>query len=98
VPAGTLRLHFAGGERTDTAYGRRVIRRMRDLPDRVVRHGPCDDAEVGHLYRSADLFVSLSHWETYGTAMGTAAACRARSLPTWEQSAQQFFTILAGLP
>ena len=154
VPAGTLRLHFAGDERTDTAYGRRVSRRMRDLSDRVVRHGPCDDAEVGRLYRSADLFVSLSHWETYGTAiaeamdaglpvigwrcgnlphlvddgeqgivitpgdiralasalrrlaedeperrrMGAAAACRARSLPTWEQSAQQFFTILAGPP
>ena len=33
VPAGTLRLHFAGDERTDTAYGRRVIRRMRDLSE-----------------------------------------------------------------
>ena len=33
VPAGTLRLHFAGDERTDTAYGRRVSRRMRDLSE-----------------------------------------------------------------
>jgi glycosyltransferase involved in cell wall biosynthesis len=154
LPAGLLRLHFAGNERTHTAYGQRVIRRMADLPGRVVRHGLCDDAEVGRLYRSADMFVLPSWWETYGTAfaeamdaglpvigwrrgnlphlvddgkqgivitpgdipalssalrrlaedeperrrMGAAAARRAQSLPTWEQSAQQFFAILAGQP
>lgn len=154
LPAGTVRLHLAGDERAETAYGQRVIRRIGDLPDRVVRHGPCDDAEMGRLYRSADLFVLPSRWETYGTAyaeamdaglpvigwrsgnlpylvddgqqgivitpgdiralaealrrlaeneperrrMGAAAARRALSLPTWEQSAQQFFTILEGLP
>jgi glycosyltransferase involved in cell wall biosynthesis len=150
LPAGLLRLHLAGDERADTPYGQRVIRRIAGLSDRVVRHGPCDDAEVGHLYRSADLFVLPSRWETYGTAyaealdaglpvigwrsgnlpylvddgkegilvtpgdkralsdalrrlaedeperrqMGAAAARRALSLPTWEQSAQQFFAIL----
>lgn len=154
LPAGLLRLHFAGDERTHTAYGQRVINRIADLPDRVVRHGSCDDAEVGRLYRSADMFVLSSRWETFGTAyaeamdaglpvigwrcgnlphlvddgkqgivitpgdiralsaalrslaedeperrrMGAAAARRAQSLPTWEQSAQQFFAILAGQP
>jgi glycosyltransferase involved in cell wall biosynthesis len=131
-----------------------VIRRLGNLSDRVVRHGACNDAEVGRLYRSADLFVLPSRWETYGTAyteamdaglpvigwrsgnlphlvddgkqgiamtprdiralagalrtlaedeperrrMGAAAASRARSLPTREQSAQKFFTILAEWP
>jgi glycosyltransferase involved in cell wall biosynthesis len=154
VPAGTLLLHLAGDERPGTAYGQRVIRRIGDLAGRVVRHGRCDDAEIGRLYRSADLFVLPSRWETYGTAyaeamdaglpvigwrsgnlphlvddgkqgivitpgdiraltgalrrlaedeaerrrMGAAAAHRALSLPTWEQSAEQFFTVLEGLP
>jgi glycosyltransferase involved in cell wall biosynthesis len=154
LPAGTLRLHLAGNERADTSYGRRVIRRTGALSDRVVRHGPCDDAGVGRLYRSADMFVLPSRWETYGTAyaeamdaglpvigwrsgnlphlvddgkqgilitpgdgraladalrrlaedeperrrMGAAAADRALSLPTWEQSAQEFFTILGRGP
>ena len=153
LPAGTLCLHFAGDERTGTAYGQRVLRRIGDLGDRVVRHGSCDDAEIGHLYRSADLFALPSHWETFGTAfaeamdaglpvigwrcgnlphlvddgqqgvvitpgdiqtltdalrrlaedeperlrMGAAAARRARSLPTWDQSARQFFSILEGV-
>ena len=154
LPAGTLRLHLAGDERAETPYGQRVIRRISRLSDRVVRHGPCDDAGVGRLYRSADLFVLPSRWETYGTAyaeamdaglpvvgwrsgnlphliddgeqgilitlgdtralagalrrlaedeperrrMGAAAARRALSLPTWEQSAQQFFAILGRRP
>jgi hypothetical protein len=124
------------------------------LTDRVGRHGPCDDAGVGRLYRSADLFVLPSRWETYGTAyaeamdaglpvigwrsgnlphlvddgkqgilitlgdtrglagalrrlaedeaerrrMGAAAARRALTLPTWEQSAEQFFAILGRRP
>ncbi|HSR86806.1 MAG TPA: glycosyltransferase family 4 protein [Streptosporangiaceae bacterium] len=150
---GTLRLHLAGDERSDTAYGRKVLRRIGDLTDRVVRHGRCDDAEMSCLYRSADIFVLPSRWETYGTVyaeamdaglpvvgwrcgnlphlvkdgqqgivlvpgdigglasglrelagdeamrrrMGAAAADRARALPTWEQSAQQFFAVLGGL-
>jgi glycosyltransferase involved in cell wall biosynthesis len=154
LPAATLRLHLAGDERQDTSYGQRVLRRIGALSDRVVRHGPCDDAEVGRLYRSADLFVPPSRWETYGTVyaeamdaglpvigwrsgnlphliddgkqgilitpgdtralagalrrlaedeperhrMGAAAARRALSLPTWEQSAQQFFAILGRRP
>jgi glycosyltransferase involved in cell wall biosynthesis len=154
LPAGLLRLHFAGDERTGTTYGQRVSQRIGDLPGRVVRHGSCNDAEVGRLYRSADMFVLPSRWETYGTAyaeamdaglpvigwrsgnlphlvddgkqgivitpgdiralsgalrrlaedepercrMGAAAADRAQSLPTWEQSARQFFATLAGQP
>jgi glycosyltransferase involved in cell wall biosynthesis len=154
LPPGLLRLHLAGDERADTAYGQRVIRRLRELPGRVVRHGICGDAEIGVLYRSADLFVLPSRWETYGTAyaealdaglpvvgwragnlphliddgmegivvtpgdipalaralrslaedeaerrrMGAAAASRAQSLPTWEQSAREFFAILGEQP
>jgi len=154
LPPGLVQLHLVGDERAHTAYGQRVIDRIGDLPGRVVRHGPCDDAAVGRLYRSADMFVLPSRWETFGTVyaeamdaglpvigwrcgnlphlvddgeqgfvispgdvralsaglrrlaedeparrrMGDAAARRARSLPTWEQSAQQFFTVLAGQP
>jgi len=154
LQAGTLLLHLAGDERAGTPYGERVIHRLDDLGDRVVRHGPCDDAEIGGLYRSADLFVLPSRWETYGTVyaeamtaglpvvgwrsgnlphliddgeqglmvtpgdigaladalrrladdepqrhrMAAAAARRARSLPTWEQSAQLFFATLEGGP
>ena len=154
LPAGLLRLHFAGDERAHTAYGQQVIHRIGELPGRVVRHGVCDDAGVGRLYRSADMFVLASRWETWGTAfaeamdaglpvigwrcgnlpnladdgkqgivlppgdiralsdalrrlaedeperrqMGAAAARRAQDLPTWEQSAQQFFAVLAGQP
>jgi glycosyltransferase involved in cell wall biosynthesis len=154
LPPGMLRLHLAGDERAGTAYGQRVIRRIGGLPGRVVRHGPCNDAEVGVLYRSADLFVLPSRWETYGTAyaeamdaglpvigwrsgnlphlvddgqqgivitpgdigalaaalcrlaedeperqrMGAAAARRALSLPTWEQSAHRFYATLAARP
>ena len=152
LPAGTLRLHLAGDERPDTPYGQQVARRTAELADRVVRHGACDDAAIGRLYRSADLFVLPSRWETFGTVyaealdaglpvigwrsgnlphlvddgkqgivitpgdldaltralrrladdeperrrMGTAAARRALELPTWDQSARQFFSILAG--
>ena len=49
-----------------------MIHRIGELPGRVVRHGPCDDAEVGRLYRSADMFVLPSRWETYGTAFAEA--------------------------
>lgn len=153
LPAGTLRLHLAGDERGGTGYGQQVLRRLADLPDRVVRHGRCDDAEVGRLYRSADLFVLPSRWETFGTAfaeamdaglpvigwragnvphlvadgvegivlppgdvaaltgalrrladnkterrqLGAAAARRVQSLPTWEESAKEFFTVLGTL-
>lgn len=72
LPAGTLRLHLAGDERAGTPYNARVIRRLGELPDRVVRHGPCDDAEIGRLYRSADFFVLPSRWETYGTVYAEA--------------------------
>ena len=33
-----------------------------DQPGQVVRHGYCDEAKVGRLNRSADMFVLLS-WE-----------------------------------
>ena len=73
LPAGLLRLHLAGDERADTPYGQRVIRRIAGLSDRVVRHGPCGRVPaVGRLYRSADLFVLASRWETYATACAEA--------------------------
>ncbi len=115
--------HLAGDEWQDTSYGQRVSRRLGALSDCVTGHGPCDDAEVGRLHRSADLFALPSRWETYGTVcapgdvrglalalrrlaedepgrrrMGAAAARRACGLPTWEQSAQNFFGILAAMP
>ncbi|MGZ4554031.1 MAG: glycosyltransferase family 4 protein, partial [Mycobacteriaceae bacterium] len=153
LPAGTLRLHLAGDEHVDPAYRERVIRRLARVRSEVVRHGPCDSAQISRLYSSADLFVLPSRWETYGTVyaeamtaglpiigwrsgnlphlvddghegvlvppgdvraltgalrlvaededtrrrMGTAAAHRARNLPTWEQSARRFFTTLREL-
>jgi glycosyltransferase involved in cell wall biosynthesis len=154
LPAGTLRLHLAGDEHSGTPYNERVIRRLSELRDRAVRHGRCDDAEIGCLYQSADIFALPSRWETYGTVyaeamsaglpvvgwrsgnlphlvtdgkegftvtpgdvgalsnalgrlavdeqarrgMAAAAARRAHSLATWEQSAQRFFAVLRGRP
>lgn len=154
LPAGTLRLHLAGDEQAGTPYHDRVTGRLGELHDRVSRHGPCDDMEIGRLYRSADFFVLPSRWETYGTVyaeamtaglpvigwrsgnlphlvtdgregltvapgdvralagalgriaadeparrrMAAAAARRAQSLATWEQSAQQFFATLRCRP
>src|SRR5215469_5653306 len=154
LPKGMIRVHLAGNERPDTAYGQQVIRRASEISDRVSRHGPCDDAAIGRLYRSADMFVLPSRWETFGTVyaealdaglpvigwrsgnlphlvddgkqgmvltpgdvaglaralrmlaedemtrskMAAAAADRARKLPTWDESAQQFFSVLASIP
>ena len=113
---------------------------------------PATTSRSAVLYRSADMFVLPSRWETFGTVyaealdaglpvigwrsgnlphlvddgtqgivitpgdvgaltralrrladdeperrrMGAAAARRALELPTWDQSARQFFSILAG--
>jgi glycosyltransferase involved in cell wall biosynthesis len=72
LPAGTLRLHLAGDEQAGTRYHDWVIGRLGELHDRVTRHGPCNDTEIGRLYRSADFFVLPSRWETYGTVYAEA--------------------------
>jgi glycosyltransferase involved in cell wall biosynthesis len=41
---------------------------------------------------------TLAEDESRRRRMSAAAACRARSLPTWEQSAHEFFGILAAVP
>lgn len=69
---GTLRLHLAGDEQAGTRYHDRVIGRLGELHDRVIRHGPCDETEIGRLCRSAEFFVLPSRWETYGTVYAEA--------------------------
>ena len=63
-----------------------------------------DDGEQGIVITPGDIRAlagalrRLAEDEPERRRMGPAAARRARSLPTWGQSAQQFFTILAGPP
>ncbi len=103
LPADTLTLHLAGDERAGTPYAQRVIHRLGDLGDRVVRHGPCADAEIGRLYRSADVFVLPSRWETYGTVYAEAMTAglpvvgwRSGNLPHLVDDGKQGFVVTAG--
>jgi glycosyltransferase involved in cell wall biosynthesis len=63
-----------------------------------------DDGEQGIVITPGDIQAlsgalrRLAEDEPERRRMGAAAARRAQSLPTWEQSAQQFFAILAGQP
>jgi rhamnosyl/mannosyltransferase len=61
-----------------------------------------DDGKQGIVIRPGDVGAlagalrRLAEDEPERQRMGAAAAHRALSLPTWEQSAQQFYAILAG--
>jgi glycosyltransferase involved in cell wall biosynthesis len=76
LPDGLVRLHLAGDEDAEPAYGAEVRRRLArgDLAGRVVRHGRRPRAEVAALYRDADVFVLPSVREPYGTVYGEAMA------------------------
>jgi glycosyltransferase involved in cell wall biosynthesis len=68
-------LHLAG-EEGDTAYTRRVRRRVGrpDLSGRVVAHGALSAERVATLYAAADAFVLPAFREPYGTVWGEAMA------------------------
>lgn len=53
----TVGLITLGDPATMTPDHDRGIARLGELRDRVVRHGPCNDTEIGRLHRSADFFV-----------------------------------------
>lgn len=76
LPAGLVRLHLAGDERSDPRYAAQVHRRMAcvDLARRVECHGRLSRQEVAALYRDADVFVLPSLREPYGTVYGEAMA------------------------
>ena len=76
LPRGLVRLHLAGDEDAEPAYGAEVRRRLvrGDLDGRVVRHGRRPREEVAALYRDADVFVLPSVREPYGTVYGEAMA------------------------
>jgi glycosyltransferase involved in cell wall biosynthesis len=103
LPAGTLRLHLAGDEQAGTPYNERVTRRLSELRDRVIRHGRCDDAEIGCLYQSADFFVLPSRWETYGTVYAEAMSAglpvvgwRSGNLPHLVTDGKEGLTVTPG--
>jgi glycosyltransferase involved in cell wall biosynthesis len=76
LPAGLVRLHLAGDDRTEPGYAVRVRRRLArgDLADRVEYHGRLRQEEVAALYRDADVFVLPSIREPYGTVYAEAMA------------------------
>lgn len=75
LPEGLATLHLVGDEEADPPYAREVLRCLKELSSRVVRHGKKSRDEVATLYRSADFFVLSSLRETYGTVYGEAMAC-----------------------
>ena len=76
LPAGLVRLHLVGDDRTDPGYAARVHRRLArgHLAERAECHGRLDRQEVAALYRDADVFVLPSVREPYGTVYGEAMA------------------------
>jgi glycosyltransferase involved in cell wall biosynthesis len=91
VPEQAATLWLAGAPDADRSYARRVRRRIGapDLRSRVVVLGSVPVAEVGRLYRSADVFALCSFVDAYGTAWAEALAAglpvvgwRAGNLPS----------------
>lgn len=73
LPGVTLTL---AGHELESAYARdvRAIVERAGLNDRVRMTGRIADDELQRLYRGADAFMLLSHWEGYGMAIAEAMA------------------------
>ena len=76
LPAGALSLHLVGRDDVDPRYARRVRAKLGapGLRDRTVVHGAVGHARVADLYATADVFVTTSSAESYGTACAEALA------------------------
>ena len=76
LPAGAVTLHLVGRHDVDLRYTRRVRARLRapGLAGRVVVHGAVAPDQLGDIYAGADVFVSTSASESYGTACAEALA------------------------
>ncbi len=68
-------LHCAGSLTLDPAHAEEVLSMSSAYGDRVRFHGGLTAEALDSLYHQADLFVSTSHYEGYGMAIGEAAAC-----------------------
>jgi glycosyltransferase involved in cell wall biosynthesis len=105
LPAGLVRLHLVGDDRTDPGYAARVRHRLAraDLAGRVDYHGRLDRQQVAALYRDADVFVLPSVREPYGTVYGEAMAAglpvvgwRAGNLPYLAAHGQEGLLVESG--
>jgi glycosyltransferase involved in cell wall biosynthesis len=76
LPEQAATLWLVGATDADRRYAERVRRRIAapDLSGRVVVRGSVPVAEVGRLYRSADVFALCSFVDAYGTAWAEALA------------------------
>jgi len=76
LPAGAVTVHLVGRHDVDARYARRVRARLGAprLAGRVVVHGPVEHHRLADLYAGADVFVSTSASESYGTACAEALA------------------------
>ncbi len=72
------RWHFCGSDTDDAEFTRHFWRSAGEwnLLDRIRYEGVLTSEQVAELMRVSDVFVSASHYESYGIALAEAAAMR----------------------
>ncbi|MBE0436462.1 MAG: glycosyltransferase family 4 protein [Methylomicrobium sp.] len=72
------RWHFCGSDRIDAEFTQRFWRSAGELNlhDRIHYEGVLTLEQVAELMLASDVFVSASHYESYGMALAEAAAMR----------------------
>ncbi|HBA65492.1 MAG TPA: hypothetical protein DCZ48_04820, partial [Methylococcaceae bacterium] len=70
--------HFCGSDRVDAEFTQRFWRSADELNllDRIHYEGVLTSEKISDLMRVSDVFVSASHYESYGIALAEAAAMR----------------------
>lgn len=70
------RWHIAGSDRLDATFAAHFLARARPWirAGRIVYYGALSDLELAGLMARVDLFVSASHFESYGMALAEAVA------------------------
>lgn len=70
------RWHIAGSDRLDPSFANRFLQRATPLlrQGRIVYHGVLSEIGLAGLMANVDLFVSASHYESYGMALAEAVA------------------------
>ncbi|MGD7035342.1 glycosyltransferase family 4 protein [Methylotuvimicrobium buryatense] len=70
--------HFCGSDRVDAEYTQRFWHSAGEmnLLDRIRYEGVLTSEQLSDLMRISDVFVSASHYESYGIALAEAAAMR----------------------
>ncbi|WP_341327624.1 glycosyltransferase family 4 protein [Methylotuvimicrobium sp. KM2] len=70
--------HFCGSDRVNAEFTQRIWRTAGELNllDRIRYEGVLTSEQVAELMYGSDIFVSASHFESYGIALAEAAAMR----------------------